>query len=239
MDGTLKNWLMYKDMPSRNYGVFLNGNETFNGAERDVTTIEVPGRSGNLTIDNERFKNITITYHAFIFENFSKNVEAFRNFLLSTSGYNRLEDTFHPEEYRMARFSGAFVTEPKKTLKLGALDIVFDCMPQRFLKSGDNPITLTASGSIRNPHLTEARPLIRVYGTGTVTIGDIPIRITTNESYTDIDCETESAYRGSVNLNGNILLTDGKFWRLPSGYITVTLGAGITKVIIYPKWWLL
>ena len=234
-----RNWLIYKGMPSKDFGVYLNGNETFNGAERDITTIEVPGRNGNLTIDNGRFKNITITYHAFIFENFSDNTEAYRNLLLSTSGYNKLEDTFHPEEYRMARFSGGFIAEPKKTLEVGGFDIVFDCMPQRFLKSGDNPIELTASGSIRNPHLMEARPLIRVYGVGTVTVGNVPITVTANESYIDIDCETESAYCGSTNLNGNIVLSDGKFWRLSPGYIDVVLGTGVTKVIIYPKWWLL
>lgn len=239
MDGTLKNWLIFAGQSSKDYGMFISGVETFNGAERDVTDVEVPGRDGSLTIDNGRYKDVPLTYRAFVHKKFQGNVQAFRNILLMSRGYQRLEDTFHLNEFRLAKFTGQFESEPKKNFEFGGFDINFLCYPQRFLKSGEVPQTFTTSNNLFNQHLTTTKPLVRVYGTGTVTIGGIPITIVNADSYTDIDCETESAYRGSVNCNGNIQLSDGKFWSLKPGANQIVLGSGITSIEITPRWWIL
>lgn len=233
------NWLIFNNNSSKDYGIYIGGEGTFNGAERDFESVSIPGRNGDLTIDNGRYKNVSLSYRGFIAQGFPARVETFRNILLTAGGYHRLEDTYHPEEYRLARFTGGFESEPKKTLQVGGFDINFDCQPQRFLKSGERKITLTASGQIVNPCLTTTKPLARVYGTGTVTIGGIPITINTANGYTDIDCDTEYAYRETVNCNGNITLTDGKFWKLVAGRNAVTLGSGVSKIEIIPRWWIL
>ena len=236
-----RNWIIFDRYSSKDYGLYVDGRETFNAAERDFEKISIPGKSGDLTIDNGRYKNIDLRYRALVPSGFEKNVEAYRNLLLSRVGYKRLEDTFHPEEYRMGRFSGIFTGETKKDFNIGSFTILFDCMPQRFLKLGDEIITLTSSGQIINQNITVAKPIVRVYGTGTVTINGLPIQITAADVYTDINCETENAYKNTsaTNCNGNIVLQDGKFWTLVHGYNTITLGSGISKVEITPKWWIL
>lgn len=235
----MRNWFTFGGDSSKDYGVYISGDATYNGAERDYESVSIPGRNGDLTIDNGRYNNIELTYGAFIVRDFDRNITRLRNYILGQRGYKRLEDTYHPNEFRMARFKGGFEVEPQSTLKEGQFTLTFDCMPQRFLKSGEQKVTLTASGVLVNSHLTETRPLVRVYGTGTVTIGGIPITVKSASGYTDIDCETESAYRGSVNCNSNIVLTDGKFWKLQSGRNTVELDSGISRVEIQPRWWTL
>ena len=114
--------------------------------------------------------------------------------------------------------------------------MTFDCDARRFLKNGDNIITLTANGSIFNPTYFDAKPLIRAYGTGSFTINDITVTITSANVYTDVDCEIMDAYKGTTNCNSNISTTNNEFPALRPGANNITL-SGITKLEITPRWW--
>lgn len=232
------NWIVFNHQSLKDFGVFISGSGTYNAAERDVETIEIAGRNGNLTLDNGRYKNISLTYPAFIMEEFNDNIQALRNFLLSQKGYLRLEDTYHPEEFRLARWVGEFSTEPIDELYAGEFTLTFDCYPQRFFKSGEYPIEVTQATTIKNANLVSALPLIRAYGTGSFSIGGVTVQITTANGYTDIDCDLQEAYKDTLatNCNGNIVLTDGVFPQLVPGDNAITL-TGITKLEITPRWW--
>lgn len=232
------NYLTYDGVNLRDFGVYISGTEVFNAAPRSVDTVVVPGRSGTLTIDNKRFENVEITYPAFIFNNFNANISGLRNFLLQSAAYRRLEDTYNPDIYMMAKYiSGLSVTSTERRLE-GEFDLVFDRMPQRFLKSGETAQEFTSSGSIDNPTNFDARPLIRVYGTGTLGVGSETVTITTNPGYIDIDCEMMDAYYGAVNCNGYITLSSGEFPVLKPEGNGISL-SGITKAIITPRWWII
>ena len=87
------------------------------------------------------------------------------------------------------------------------------------------------------PTLYEAKPLIRVYGTGTVTVGSISVQITQSTDYTDIDCDIQNAYRGLTSRNAYMkLLTNNKFPTLPAGSTGITY-TGFSRVDIMPRWW--
>ena len=222
------------------FGVFISGSGVFNAPERDVEIIEVPGRNGTLTRDNGRYKNISLTYPAFIYKDFKDKVQALRNYLNSQKGYVRLEDSYHPNEFRLARVSGEFNADPVEELYGGNFELTFDCYPQRFLKSGEQIIEITANGSIDNVQYTTAKPLIRAYGTGSFSIGGVSVQITTASTYTDIDCDLQECYKDTLatNCNGNVVLTDGKFPELVPGTNAITL-SGITMLEITPRWWIL
>ena len=87
--------------------------------------------------------------------------------------------------------------------------------------------------------MTRALPLIRVYGTGALAIGNVTITINSASGYTDIDCDLMDAFKGSTNCNGNITLTSGEFFYLDPGENGISFGSGITKVIVKPRWWIL
>lgn len=236
----MRNWFTFNGKSSKDFGVYISGLNTFGAPERDVDTISISGRNGDLTLDNGRYKNIDISYPAFIFDRFDNNIEGLRNFLLSQKGYQRLEDTYHPDEYRMARYKGGFSAKVIDELYAGEFDLTFDCYPQRYLKSGEQVITITTDSSIYNEYMQIAKPLIRAYGTGTFTIGDIGVQITTADDYTDIDCELQEAYKDDLttNCNANIVLLNGDFPSLTSGDNEITLD-GITQLEIKPRWWIL
>ena len=229
----MRHYLTFAGRPTTDFEAYISGAGTFDAPERDMTSIVIPGRNGELTLDNGRFKNIKVKYPAFIAKNFKGNSEAIRNWFLSFSGYQRLEDTYHPEEFRKARYSGGFSSGSTKGMHAGSFEMLFDCMPQRWLKEGEKAISLSSVGYIINPTMMEAKPLLYVVGTGTVTIGDIRIGVTSSPMY--IDCELQEAYNTQgVSRNSYLTLTDGVFPVLKPGENRISPTSSIT---ITPRWW--
>ena len=230
------NFIVLGGKKLKDYGVFISGEAVFDAPKRDTTSVKVPGRNGELTLDNGRYENITIKYPAFIVRSFKERISELRNFVLSQSGYQRLEDTYHPDEFRLAKWESDFSVKPDEALLAGEFDLKFNCYPQRFLKSGENAIEITSATTIINEQMTTALPLIRAYGTGTFTINGVTVQITSASSYTDIDCDLQECFKDTLatNCNGNVVLTT--FPELKPGENTISM-SGITKLEITPRWW--
>lgn len=234
------NYFTFAGKSSQDFGIFIDENTTYNAAVREYETAAVPGRNGDLTIDSGRYSNVDVGYKCNIGNigaGFKANMNAFKAFLLSNVGYKRLEDTYQPDSYRLARVRSAPDPETFRDIA-GAFEVVFDCKPQRFLKSGETAQTFTSSGTLVNPTPYTALPLIRVYGTGTLRVGSTTVVINSANTYTDLDCDIQDAFKGSTNCNGNITLSSGDFPTLPAGSTGISF-SGISKVEVTPRWWTL
>lgn len=236
----MRKTIVFNNKSLADFGVFISGEGVFNAPERDEESVSIPGRNGELTIDFGRFKNLPLTYPAFIATNLKTNAQALRNFLLTQSGYQRLEDDYHPQEFRMAKWTGGFNAEPVPELWAAKFDLTFTVCPQRYLKEGEQVIELNEAATITNGNQTTALPLLRVYGTGTLSIGGTRIQITEADDYTDIDCQLQEAYKDSLetNCNDNIILQDEAFPKLVPGENEITF-TGINKIELTPRWWIL
>lgn len=135
-------------------------------AARSVETQQVVGRNGLYLIDHGAYDNYTQTYDCF-FENLSTvyvetssgnassismvtqasdSQEGFEetghkiaNWLLNPVGYQRLEDSYEPDIYRMARYVGPLDIENVIGLnRAGHFTLEFDCKPQKFLKQDED-----------------------------------------------------------------------------------------------------
>lgn len=125
------------------FGVTLSGVGTFNAPERDVEYVSVPGRNGDIILDNGRYNNISVTYPVNIETHLPGKVRALSEFLMSHKGYFRLEDSYHPDEFRLAQFAGPIdINSTGRHNRYGTTTLTFNCMPQRFLKSGEQEIEL-------------------------------------------------------------------------------------------------
>ena len=173
--GIIKGFI-FDGINSHLYGLGITGKDVYNSAERDVEVIQIPGRNGDLIRDKKRFNNIDVTYEAGAYNNtqpdFAQKLADLRNALASRVGYKRLEDEYNIEEYRMGYYKGQFETEPTSYQRAGEFEITFSCLPQRFLKSGENEVAITSGGSIENPTQFESKPLLMVKGYGNISIGD-------------------------------------------------------------------
>lgn len=234
-------YFLANGVSSQDYDVYLTDANVYGTAEQDIKFQDVAGRNGSLILDNNRFKNKSFSYPCIIRENFDSYYSAFTNYLLfqNKKGYIRLEDSFDPEKFVLAVYTGG--NDPSKVItegKDGVFKLPFNRKPQRFLKSGEKPVIFTSSGSIINRHLMTALPTVRVYGTGYIQINGVKITITSVDQYVDIDCETQNAYKGSTNCNSNIILNNKKFFELVDGENPIVL-SGVSRVEIKPNWWTL
>lgn len=230
-------YFTYNGRSSLEFNTKISGNGTFAAPQRDIEKQEVPGRSGDLLIDNGKFKNITIPYEAYITEDFDKSIAALRAFLLSTSGYLRLEDTYHPDEFRLAAYAGPF--DPKvHAVSSGSFTLEFDCMPQRFLKSGEIAFRVNAGEAMKiwNPCEYIAKPEIIVTGTGTFQVNDVTAQVAENSRSITIDSEIQECYEGTTNRNSAVSLSGYKFPELVPGENVIAAGENI-YLQIKPRWW--
>lgn len=229
-------FFMFNGKSSRNFGLYISGSGTFNAPERVSESIEIPGRNGKLTISQNRFQNITVSYPAFIRTDFSRNAQGARAWLLQNEGYYRLEDTYHPDYYRMARFSGPIDFDMRFLNYSGETTLSFDCKPQRWSKNGENPVLYTQPAILMND-LFPALPLIKVNGTGAgnLYVGKYTVQMNEIDEYVMLDSETQNAYKDTLNKNGTI--SADKFPVLEPGENTISWDGGITSIEVTPRWW--
>ena len=155
-------YFIFDGIKSSDYGVWINGGGTYNAPKRRYKDYTVPGRNGTLTIDEGVFEEIEVVYPAFIARDFPANIEAFRNELMSRSGYVRMTDSYHTDEYYLAKYMDGLDADVAPGGVGAQFNLTFKRDPRRFLVSGETPISVPSSGSITNPTLYASRPLIKI-----------------------------------------------------------------------------
>lgn len=188
--GVIYKGLNFDGVNSLDYGIYITGEGVYNAPTRDVEAIEVPGRNGELILDKGRFSNISVTYKAGTFAQtqaeFAEKVSDFRNAILSRVGYKRLEDDYHPDEFRMAIYTNGLEVGPVHYSEAGEFELTFNCKPQRFLKSGEVVQTVTSGGTFTNPTPFEAHPLIEAHGYGSINMNGRNITIAQGQPVGDV-----------------------------------------------------
>lgn len=192
---------------SRNFGVYITGSGVYNAPEREVEMISIPNRNGAFALDKGRFENIEITYPAGIYADteadFAEAISDLRNFLCSKRGYCRLTDEYNPNEYRMAIYKSGLEVTPT-ACKAGEFEITFECMPQRFLTSGETKTTLTSPATVTNPTLFDAKPMIEATGYGSIDVNGYPLSVQNEELgiITLIELEQD---KSTTQFNGDLV----------------------------------
>jgi len=223
------------------FGIMASGKYTFNAPEWDVEKVPVPGRNGELRIKKKRLKNIPIQYPISIFRGFASHALAAKGWLLSDAAYHRLTDSFNPEYFRMAAFTGPIDFDVKLLNRIGETTLEFDCKPQLYAKEGEMPHIFDRATVLYNAYGFPALPIIKVYGTGdgTITVGAVTVKLFTLPGDITLDCEMQDAYResGGVLENMNMHIYAPEFPVLAPGENTISWTGGVERVEIIPRWW--
>ena len=135
-------YFVFNGRKSSDFGVWCSGDDLYRRPERDVEYLSVPGRNGDIVVDNGRWQNVQVTYPCFIPNHFRERYADLMSWLTSQRGYCRLEDSRHPEFYRLGRIDADTAPDMVAADDSGKFDIVFNCMPQRFYKAGEEAISI-------------------------------------------------------------------------------------------------
>ena len=168
----MRSTIYFNGKSSADFGLIVEYYPESVHAARRGELISIPGRNGVIIREDGAYDTYSQTFQIW-FRN-TLNRDTFQTardvaeWLLGASGFCRLEDTYEPEHFRLARFVGPLNVET--VLKNhGRATLEFDVQPQRYLKSGETPILLESSSSeiINNPTKFESRPLLKFTDTGT------------------------------------------------------------------------
>lgn len=148
----------------------------------------IPGRNGSIVREDGSYDTYTVTYDALL-DSKDKASDVYAHarevaaWLLGSRGFCRLEDSYEPEYFRLARCAAQMSVE-NRLARFGRAQISFDVQPQRYLKSGEIPLTFQGGdvSTITNPTQFEARPLLRFTDTAS-TPPFVPVSITLNEDH--------------------------------------------------------
>lgn len=227
--------LTFNGVSLADFNTYWDGSQLFVTPEKDVEFFSVPGRSGELTISNNRYNAKEVNVDCFIKSNFKQNFANLVDYLYAQDGYQRLENSKEPDIFQMASFVKAIEPNTGAFLKYGDFTLTFKVYPQKWLKSGEIAIGIESSMSLVNPTHQIASPLIEVTGTGSVTINGSVLTLSNNTSTTYIDCEIQDAYEGTINRNGDLTVSNG-FPVLVDGTNAISM-TGFTTCNLYPRWW--
>lgn len=230
----MANYFSFDGVNSTVYNTYIAKSNMFDAPEEDVEAISVPGSNRIVYLHSGAYKPFTITAECYIPNGMQSNVDDLRAFLKSHTRECRYFEALKPSEYRLASFIEAF-NMGSSDRKGAAFTLQFMARPERFLVTGDTPAVLTADGTVTNPSLFSSKPLIRIYGTGTVDIDGQIIKVNTVDGYVDIDFDTLQAYKGSVNCNNDVEFDE---LTLHPGVNNVNI-TDVTEVDITGRWYTL
>ena len=226
--GAIFNSLSFGGVNSADYGIYITGEAVFNAPKRAVEMVSVPGRNGSVAIDQGHWENLEVTYPAGTFgmdaSEFATALSNFRNAIVSQIGYQRLTDTYHPDEYRMALYADGLEAEPTTYNSAGEFELKFNCKPQRWLANGETPVTVSSGDTLTNPTPYDAGPLLAVKGYG-------------NIGFNGYSVVLDPAFIGNITLIGSVSATSSinrnyaGSYLMPNDEITLS-GASLTRRFI-------
>lgn len=240
--GTNKQGLIvYNGETSVDYGMVVAEAPTFERPSRKQTVYTIPGRNGSIVMQDDAWSDVTRSYRVWLADSPDKDlvetVNAIEAWLNSQNGYQRLEDSFEPDIFRLGYYSGGDNVS-NNFMQYGETTIRFTCRPERFLKEGEHEINLTSSSQIYNPTRFTSKPLIHIEGSGTVTISiNGTVMQATITDYINIDTESMNAYRlPAENMNNKIT---GTFPTIAPEKNTVSITGTFSKASIIPRYFMI
>lgn len=249
--------LIFNGISTVDMGVQIQTPPVYEFPDKLYDVIHIEGRNGDLVIDKKSYQNVKRTY--FLALGFRKNTTFVTNarmlveWLLTAEGYARLEDSYEPDYYRMAMFE-----DPgEMTNYYGdatALEVSFNCKPQRFLKTGDAPIIFPPSS--KDSYIQIINPTMYISLPEITTDGDnLKIEVYSGLDYNNpknyssvsssynnefvVDSDIQDCYSNEQYINNSITLQN-EFPKLYPGknWIRIT-GTNLRKFEIKPRWWTL
>lgn len=254
----MRNYFIFNGIDSRDYGIWILSKNSYDTPKKNLTFISVPGRNGDIVIDNGSYSNIDISYEVRIevekLRLFNPNLdfaywldELKDLFYPLIGNYYELEDSYNPNYYRLACFTGDLsFTVKNKSLEFIDTTFSFNCKPYRYRQDGKDEIEITGSytNAIKNPELYVSLPLIEINkgssNTSQITINGQSYYFLFSNVEIDnvkIDSESQIVYNGTTNYYKQYIPpTQLIFPQLSAGNNLVVKSSGTGTVKIIPRW---
>lgn len=222
---------------ARSAGIKLQSPLKFSAPVPVVETEKVRGRNGYLVYETGAYENRIGTAKCFALQtNVEVAIRSANKYLMKSLTYRRLEDSNDPHHFWLARVSNGARLEQRMRL-LAPFEITFDCKPQRFVKSGEYPVSFESDGVLFNSYGFDAMPIIKVYGTGSgnIYVGETEVAINCVDGVLILDSDLQDAYNDDGNQNMSVYAP--RYPVLTDGENVISFDGDIERMEIIPRWW--
>jgi phage-related protein len=123
----------------------------------------------------------------------------------------------------------------KKLLYLRTAKLKFVCQPYGYRESGLTLQTITVPGNISNLGTATSRPIITVFGSGSInlTVNSANVILSNVTDYVTLNSEIEEAYKDLLGKNNDM---QGEFPVFVQGNNSISWTGTVTKLEIVPNW---
>jgi phage-related protein len=196
--------------------------------EDDIEEVTIAGRDGDLTIDNNAKKSYTLPMTCTLMD--FESIEEVKAWL---NGSGDLVFNWQSDFKYDARLNNK-IDIAQGLEKFGEFPLIWKVQPYKKSIS-DSVISLDGTGTIYNSTGNTSKPIVKVFGTGSINLninGNI-INLTNVSEYIVIDSELVDAYKDTMLKNNDM---NGEFPELITGANSLSWTGTVTKVEITPNW---
>lgn len=205
--------------------------------QRDIRFTPIDGRySGSLTEDMGTYGDIEISidFSGVYQDNFFDTLRQIKKWLIGNINDNSL--SFSDDDgyfYKVKKVSIDKDIE-RKLKVLGRFSAVFVCEPYLYEAGHVLSYTTSTQKTIYNDGYV-SEPIIKVYGTGniTITLNNKNIYLTNIVDYIILDSIAQIATKGTVRMDNNVL---GDYPLFLAGNNTISWTGAVSKIEITPNW---
>ena len=226
-------YFIFNDISSKDYLGITKLPSIFK-AEKDINFIEIEGRDGVLTQDLGSYRSVVKTVECIITD--LTQIDYICSWL---TGSGEVIFSNEPDKiYKVTIKNQIGFTQLVSTQDYHEFIIQFECQPKKFSISNDIITLTTSPQTIFNSGSANSMPIIKVFGTGaiTLTVNSNVINLTNVSEYVTINSDLMDCYKDTQLCNN---LMSGEFPELIVGNNIISWTGTVTKIEILPNWrWL-
>ena len=227
----MEDFFILNGISSLEVGIYVIQLPPISIPERRVEEVEVLGRDGTLTIDDNTYK--PIIKNCEVYYN-NRNIDAIANFLEDGEVIfsNARDRKYKCKIYQ--EVTGEYYFENEEGV-WQHLNIVFNCQPFGYALDNEDITIATNNYYIYNRYSYYSEPIITVYGSGLIHlfINGEEIQLKDVDEYITINTVKKRTYKDLTPLNSKKI---GNFPVLKKGENTISWSGTVTKVVITPNW---
>lgn len=228
--------LKFNNKDLTTYNIRILNDITFSAPSQDITTNQIRGLDGDVVISNERLNSFDMSFPFVVLSktNIEKDLQNLAEFLTSDVKWHDLEWVGSPEYVYKALYHQQLDLQ-RVVNKLGKGVLNFKMKPVKYLKSSLNEVTLGTG--IYNPFLRAAKPIIKITGSGdmTLALGQSKINLKNVSGGIILDSQTQSAYDLTGQRPQFDKMATYDFIEIASGTHPVVKTGNITSIKIIPR----
>ena len=251
--------IVFNSKGAAQFGCRVDGVNPYAAPGRQLQSYTIPGRVGEFIAAGDKgvVPNLVREYKLGLYRdaNYANKLQAIREWLLEPTDYVKLQDSYEPGVFFLARFTGDVAPIRKGAGNNFEIPIAFSCLPQRFLDAGETWIEFENGETalrLNNETPNDAYPLAYLVNGGesalTLSLWDEGEQMARASLDLDagaavyFDFETTNAYTINLATQENVPQNDlvtaiSGDWQIHPGTNIIKRSDAALGVTLKPRWW--